>query len=132
MDELRRWALLIAAVGVVVGTFTGLRRYMAFREARWVETDLRERLFAHLQRLHFAFHDHAQTGQLMSRANPDLQQLPAFIVMIPPTISNAVPVVAVTVILASLDPILTVLAPGSLPLPHALSPPFLPPPPPPP
>src|SRR3546814_18946268 len=63
MDELRRWALLIAAVGVAVGTFTGLRRYMAFREARWVETDLRERLFAHLQRLHFAFHDHAQTDR---------------------------------------------------------------------
>src|SRR3546814_11778814 len=118
MDELRRWALLIAAVGVVVGTFTGLRRYMAFREARWVETDLRERLFAHLQRLHFAFHDHAQTGQLMSRANTDLQQIQAFIVMIPLTISTAVTVIAFTVMPASLDPILTVLAIGSLPLPN--------------
>ena len=45
----------------------GVRRYGAWRIAFRVETDLRERLFAHLQRLHFAFHDEAQTGQLMSR-----------------------------------------------------------------
>src|SRR3546814_4240015 len=57
----------------------------------------------------------------MSRANTDLQQIQAFIVMIPLTISNAVTVVAVTVILASPDPILTVLALGSLPLLNVLS-----------
>ena len=74
---------------MVVATFTGLRRYLAFREARWIETALRDRLFAHLQRLHFAFHDRAQTGQLMSRANTDLQQIQPFVVMIPLTISNA-------------------------------------------
>jgi hypothetical protein len=67
MGALRDWALLIALAAVVVGTFTGLRRYVAFREARWIETDLREQLFAHFQRLHFAFHDRAQTGQLIQR-----------------------------------------------------------------
>ena len=36
--------------------------------------------------LHVAFHDRAQTGQLMSRANSDLQQIQAFVVMIPLTI----------------------------------------------
>ena len=61
---------------------------------RWIEADLRERLFAHFQRLHFAFHDRAQTGQLMSRANTDLQQIQAFVVMIPLTISNGVTVLA--------------------------------------
>jgi len=115
MAALRLWALVIAGAAVVVGTFTGFRRYLAFREARWIETDLRERLFAHFQRLHFAFHDRAQTGQLMSRANTDLQQIQAFLVMIPLTISNAVTVVAVTVILFLTDPLLTVLALGSLP-----------------
>ena len=89
MGALRFWAVAIAIAAVVVGVFTGLRRYLAFREARWIEADLRDRLFAHLQRLHFAFHDRAQTGQLMSRANTDLQQIQAFVVMIPLTISNA-------------------------------------------
>ena len=118
---LRRWALLIAVAAVVVGTFTGLRRFLAFREARWIEADLRERLFAHIQRLHFAYHDRAQTGQLMSRANTDLQQIQAFVVMIPLTISNGVTVLAVTVILLTIDPLLTVLALGSLPFLNVLA-----------
>ena len=121
MGSLRMWALLIVGAALVVGTFTGLRRYLAFREARWIETDLRERLFAHFQRLHFAFHDRAQTGQLMSRANSDLQQIQAFVVMIPLTISNGVTVLAVTVILFLTDPVLTVLALGSLPFLNVLA-----------
>jgi len=121
MGSLRSWALLIALAAVVVGTFTGIRRYLAFREARWIETDLRERLFDHFQRLHFAFHDRAQTGQLMSRANTDLQQIQAFVVMIPLTISNGVTVLAVTVILFFIDPVLTVLALGSLPFLNVLA-----------
>jgi ATP-binding cassette subfamily B protein len=121
MTELRTWSLAIAVAAVVVGTFTGLRRYLAFREARWIEADLRERLFAHFQRLHFAFHDRAQTGQLMSRANTDLQQIQAFVVMIPLTISNGVTVLAVTVILLLTDPLLTLLALGSLPFLNVLA-----------
>src|SRR5690606_22566521 len=62
MGALRVWALALAGAALIVGSFTGLRRYLAFREARWIEADLRERLFSHLQRLHFAFHDRAQTG----------------------------------------------------------------------
>jgi ATP-binding cassette subfamily B protein len=121
MGSLRSWALLIALAAVVVGSFTGMRRYLAFHEARWIETDLRERLFDHFQRLHFAFHDRAQTGQLMSRANTDLQQIQAFVVMIPLTISNGVTVLAVTVILFFIDPVLTVLALGSLPFLNVLA-----------
>jgi ATP-binding cassette, subfamily B, bacterial len=120
-DAVRRWALTIGGAAIVVGLFTGLRRYLAFREARWIESDLREQIFAHLQRLHFAFHDRAQTGQLMSRANTDLQQLQAFIVMIPLTISNGVTVLAVTVILLTINPLLTLLALGSLPFLNVLA-----------
>jgi ATP-binding cassette subfamily B protein len=121
MGALVRWSLTLGIVAVFSATFTGLRRYLAFREARWIEADLRDRLFAHLQRLHFAFHDRSQTGQLMSRANTDLQQVQAFVVMIPLTISNAVTVLAVTVILAFIDPVLTVLALGSLPFMNVLA-----------
>jgi ATP-binding cassette subfamily B protein len=114
-DALVRWSALLGVVAVLSALFTGLRRYFAFREARWIELDLRDRLFAHVQRLHFGFHDRVQTGQLMSRANTDLQQVQSFLVMIPLTISNGVTVLAVTVILAVIDPVLTLLALGSLP-----------------
>jgi ATP-binding cassette, subfamily B, bacterial len=110
-----RYAAAILVVAIVAALFTGLRRYWAFRVSRWVEADLRHRLFAHVQRLHFAFHDRVPTGDLMSRANTDLQQIQAFVVLIPLTISNAVTVVAVTVILVVIDPVLAVLALGSLP-----------------
>src|SRR5688572_19227777 len=116
-----RWSLFIAGAGIVSGVFTGLRRWFAFKEARWTESDLRDRLFAHLQRLHFAFHDRAQTGQLMSRANTDLQQIQAFVVMIPLTMSNGVTVIAVTGILLTIDPLLTLLALGSLPFLNVLA-----------
>src|SRR4051794_17160575 len=86
--EITHYAVLILIAGLIAGAFTGIRRYMAFREARRAEADLRDRMYAHLQRLHFAYHDEQQTGQLMSRANNDLQQIQNFIVLIPLTMSN--------------------------------------------
>lgn len=121
MAALRRWAITLGCVALASALFTGLRRYVAFREARAVEANLRDQLFAHMQRLHFAYHDAVQTGQLMSRANTDLQQIQAFVVMIPLTISNGMTVLAVTVILATIDPLLTLLALGSLPFLNVLA-----------
>ena len=95
--------------------FSRLRRYLAIGIAARVETDLRQRLFAHLQRLHFAFHDQAQTGQLMARANSDIQQIQFFLVFIPLFIANAATVVAVAVVLLLSNAGLALLALGALP-----------------
>ena len=116
-----RYAWLIGLAGLVAAAFTGLRRYSAFREARLSEAVLRDRLFAHLQRLHFAYHDGQQTGQLMSRANNDLQQIQNAVVLVPLTIANLTTVAAVTVILLTIDPVLTLLALGSLPAVNVLA-----------
>ncbi|MFA5775810.1 MAG: ABC transporter ATP-binding protein [Ilumatobacteraceae bacterium] len=110
-----KWSVLIACAGVLIGVLSGLRRYMAFRESRWAETLLREKLFAHVLGLHIGYHDRAQTGQLMSRASSDMQQVQGFIVMIPITLSNVVQIIAVTVILFLTDPVLATVA--LLPLP---------------
>jgi ATP-binding cassette subfamily B protein len=120
-SQLVWWSAAIAVAASLAAVFTGLRRYWAFKVSRQTEATLRDRLFAHLQRLHFAFHDRVQTGDLMSRANSDLQQIQFFVVMIPLTISNFVTVVAVTVILVTIDPWLTLLALGSLPLVNVLA-----------
>ncbi|MEK7292151.1 MAG: ABC transporter ATP-binding protein [Actinomycetota bacterium] len=108
--SLLKWSILIACAGVAIGVLSGLRRYVAFRESRWAETLLRERLFAHVLGLHIGYHDRAQTGQLMSRASSDLQQVQGFIVMIPITLSNVVQICAVTAILFITDPILATVA----------------------
>jgi ATP-binding cassette, subfamily B, bacterial len=113
---LRFWTVAILVVGAISAVAMGVRRYLAFGIAYRAETGLRHRLFAHLQRLHFAFHDQAQTGQLMSRAATDMQQVQAFVVLIPITISNYVTMAAVAVILFVMDPGLALLALAPLPI----------------
>jgi ATP-binding cassette, subfamily B, bacterial len=110
------WAGLIAFAGLVSGFFTAFRRFYAFREARWTETRLRERLFGHIMSLHIGYHDRAQTGQLMSRSSSDLNQIQSFVVMIPITLSNIAMIAVVTIILLVTDWTLALLALGSLPL----------------
>ncbi len=109
------WAALIACAGVITGTFTALRRYVAFRESRWTETRLREQLLEHILGLHIGYHDRAQTGQLMSRASSDLNQVQMFVVMIPLTMSNLALISVVVVVLFTTDPLLAAFALAPLP-----------------
>ncbi|MGH1491088.1 MAG: ABC transporter ATP-binding protein [Acidimicrobiales bacterium] len=114
-DTAWRWSLAILAAGVLSGAMLGLRRYMAFHNARLIESRLRDRVFAHVQRLHFAFHDANATGDLMSRANTDLQQFQNFITMVPMLTGAIVTVVAVTTIMVIIQPLLALLALIGLP-----------------
>ncbi|MGH8986235.1 MAG: ABC transporter transmembrane domain-containing protein, partial [Acidimicrobiia bacterium] len=110
-----RFVIAIVVVGVVQAICTGLRRYSAFRLALRVETNLRDRLFAHLQRLHFAFHDEAQTGQLMARANSDMQQIHVVVVLLPLTAASLLTMLAVAVIILLKSPGLALLVLITLP-----------------
>jgi len=119
-DRALRFALAIGGAGLLAAVFTGLRRYLAFLQGRRAERDLRKRLFEHLIALPMAFHDRAQTGQLMSRANTDLTQIQNLITLVPLTLSNAVIVLTAAVILISIDPLLAALSLGFLPLVNVL------------
>ena len=110
------WAVLIACAGMVTGTFTALRRYVAFSQSRLTEMRLRENLLQHILGLHIGYHDRAQTGQLMSRASSDLNQVQAFVVMIPLTMSNFALIGVVVAALFSTDPVLATFALAPLPL----------------
>ena len=106
---------------VVAGVFSGWRRLLAFHESRLTERRLRERIFAHILRLHVGYHDRTQTGQLMSRASSDLQQIQGFVVMIPLTASNLAMVAAVIVVLFISQPFLALIALAPLPLVNVLA-----------
>jgi ATP-binding cassette subfamily B protein len=110
------YSLAILGVGVVQAVGTAARRYTAFRIAYRVETDLRERLFAHLQQLHFAFHDRAQTGQLMARANSDIQQVNLVVVLLPLTVATTFLLAGVIFVMVLSNVLLAVFALGALPL----------------
>ena len=119
-EPLGQWVALIAAAGAFSAVFLGARRYLAFRNARLIEARLRDRIFSHVQRLHFAFHDATATGELMSRGNTDLQHFQNFVVLVPLTFGNFLIVSSVTVIMLILQPLLAVLALISLPLVNVL------------
>jgi ATP-binding cassette subfamily B protein len=57
----------------------GLRRNLSGRVGTDVEYDLRNRLARHLLALEPAYHDQAQTGQLLSRATSDIRSLRYFV-----------------------------------------------------
>ncbi len=114
-DSLWRWSSLIALAGLVSGIFLGFRRLVAFRNARLIEARYRDRLFAHIQRLHIAYHDETATGELMSRANTDLQMFQNVVTMVPITTGNFLIVIGVVVIMLFMNPVLALLALVGLP-----------------
>jgi ATP-binding cassette subfamily B protein len=115
-DAALRWTIALLAAGILQAICTGIRRYSAFKLALRVETDLRMRLVAHLQRLHFAFHDRAATGELMAHANTDIQQIHMVVLLIPLTIASTLTMLAVVVLLTLQSPGLALFALLSLPL----------------
>ncbi len=57
------------------------QNYMSAYIGQKVAFDLRNRIYDRIQRLSFAFHDKAQTGQLMSRATQDVEAVQTFVSM---------------------------------------------------
>jgi ABC-type multidrug transport system fused ATPase/permease subunit len=68
--------VLIALARMGLGV---LRRWVSGQVSLAVEYDLRARVFAHLQRMSFAYFDRMPVGQLMSRATSDLQSVRFFL-----------------------------------------------------
>ncbi|MGN0833715.1 MAG: ABC transporter ATP-binding protein [Kiritimatiellia bacterium] len=70
-----RAALVFAALAVLSAAFewggTLLGQRLGFR----IEAEMRERLFAHVQRLPFAYFDRTKTGEVLSRITGDLRQV---------------------------------------------------------
>jgi len=72
-------AIAIVVAGTLRLGLTMVRRVVAGKVSLAVEFDLRQRFYAHLQRLELGFFDRQQTGQLMSRATVDLQSIRFFL-----------------------------------------------------
>jgi ATP-binding cassette subfamily B protein len=71
--------LAIVAFAAVRGIFAFLQAYWAERNSQAVAYDIRNDLYAKIQRLSFSYHDQNQTGQLMIRATDDVEKLRLFI-----------------------------------------------------
>jgi ATP-binding cassette subfamily B protein len=76
---LRTIALVIVGVAAARLALSVLRRLVAGQVSLAIEYDLRNMIYAHLQRLELGFFAGQQTGQLMSRATVDLSSVRFFL-----------------------------------------------------
>lgn len=74
-----RTAIAIVVFSIVRGLFAFLQAYWAERNSQAIAYDLRNDLYAKIQRLSFSYYDQNQTGQLMIRATDDVEKVRLFI-----------------------------------------------------
>ncbi len=117
-----QWHLLawMGLAVVAAAILQGLVNYGERLLMEWVGQrtiyDLRNRIYSHLQSLSFSFYDTAQTGQLMSRATADVDQLRRFVSFgIMRLVGNLVTFTFVLFTLLQMDWKLTLLSLGTMP-----------------
>lgn len=73
-----RAALILLGLGLASAALNLGQRYLALWIAARVGYDLRNRMYDHIQYLPFTYHDHAQSGQLISRCIEDVRAIENF------------------------------------------------------
>jgi len=71
-------ALLLLGLGLASAILTLGNRYLSEWIAAHVGYDLRNHMYDHIQYLPFTYHDHAQSGQLISRCIEDVRSIEKF------------------------------------------------------
>jgi ATP-binding cassette subfamily B protein len=105
----RRLGVILLAVGGLAGAallrglFTFLQGYLAELASQGVAYDLRNDLFAKIERLGFGYYDRVETGQLVTRLTSDVEQIRSF------TGSGVVQLAAAVVMLLGTTTLLVVL-----------------------
>ena len=71
-QKLLTYSLLILTIALIKGVFQFLTRWVVIGISRDIEFDLRNDLFAHLERLSYSYYQRNRTGDIMARATNDL------------------------------------------------------------
>jgi ATP-binding cassette subfamily B protein len=112
LGRAQRSTLIFAVLGLIGiaalrGLFNFFQGYLAERASQGVAFDMREALFARIQRLSFSYYDQAQTGQLMTRVTNDVEQVRTFVgAGVVQLVASAVMLVGCIGLLLFLNPLL--------------------------
>lgn len=109
------WSLAIAGISLIEAVAGALRHYFAIRNRSRGEAFVRDAIFAHALDLDARYHDHVGAGELISRASNDAQLVARLLDSIGHTVGYLLTIVAVSVILLTIDLPLALLV--LLPLP---------------
>ena len=72
---LARAGLILFGLGLATAALSLFQRYLSEWIAAHIGYDLRNRMYDHIQYLPFTYHDHSQTGQLISRCIEDVRAI---------------------------------------------------------
>lgn len=72
-------SILVLIIAIFDGVCTYAEKYYTTNVGQWIMHDLRKTLYSHIQRMSLAFHDHSQTGDLISRVTSDIDSVQSFI-----------------------------------------------------
>ena len=114
--SLLRYPALIVLAAVCQGVFRFYWRTNVFGFSRNIEWDLRNALFAHLQRLPLSYFQHTKTGDLMSRLTNDLASVREMLgIGAVAALDGALLILAALPLMIGIDPWLTLWSLLSLP-----------------
>lgn len=109
--------LLLIALNVINGVFTYLKGRLSAVASENISQTLRERLYAHLQRLPFAYHVKAETGDLIQRCTSDVDTIRRFLSVQVMEVVNSVLMVGIALtILLQRNVKITILGMALVPL----------------
>ena len=77
-SSLARSALILFGLGIASAILNFFNRYLTAWIASSVGYDLRNQMYNHIQYLPFTYHDHTQSGQLISRCIEDVRSIESF------------------------------------------------------
>jgi ATP-binding cassette subfamily B protein len=110
------WLFVLLGVGLLEVCAGASRHLYAIRNRAQSDARVRDALFAHALRLDAAYHDRVGPGELLSRASSDSQHIARLMDSIGHTIGYALTVVAVAVVMLTLDPELALVVLIPVPL----------------
>ncbi|MDA9173274.1 ABC transporter ATP-binding protein/permease [Acidimicrobiia bacterium] len=90
-------------IGYIRATTIGVRRFYSMHVSYNVEAGIRNRIFTHMQKLAFSFHDKVPTGELMARASSDASQVRLAFAIAPLATANVLLLVILSITLLSLS-----------------------------
>lgn len=110
MNIIWQVAVLLVLVAVGRGLFTFLQGYWSEVSSQGVAYELRNVIFERLQNLSFTYHDHAQTGKLMTRMTSDVELVRTFVGQgLLQLVSAVLLLIGTLVILFSMNALLTLI-----------------------
>jgi subfamily B ATP-binding cassette protein MsbA len=69
----------VLAIAVLDAGSSYAEKYLTTSVGQWISYDLRQHIYAHIQKLSLAFHDNKRTGDLISRVTDDVDSIQSFI-----------------------------------------------------